>query len=86
MELMLAGTRSLKDKRSVLRRLKNQVRKKFNVAIAEVDYGNNFRKTLIAVTTISGNSHQAKLMLEKVEKQIEINANSLVVARKIEMF
>lgn len=86
MELMLAGSHSLKDKRSVLRRLKNQVRKKFNVSIAEVEHGNNFKRTLLAITTISVNSQQAKQVLEKTEKYIEMLSNSLVVARKIEMF
>jgi uncharacterized protein YlxP (DUF503 family) len=37
LELHLPTARSLKDKRQVLRRLKDRLRSRFNVAVAEID-------------------------------------------------
>jgi len=52
-EMLLLETRSLKDKRSVLSRIKNLIRKKFNVAVAELKYGDQWGRTLLGITTIT---------------------------------
>ncbi len=38
MRLLLRGAHSLKDKRRVIRSLKDRISNKFNVAVAEVDH------------------------------------------------
>ena len=45
--LVLAAARSLKDKRSVVKRLKDLVRQKFNVSIAEVDAHDNWQRAVL---------------------------------------
>jgi len=44
LELHIAEARSLKDKRQILRSLKDRLRRKFNVAVAELDFQDVWQK------------------------------------------
>jgi uncharacterized protein YlxP (DUF503 family) len=46
-ELRLRETRSLKDKRQVLKSIITRVKNNFNVAIAEVDYQDKWQRALL---------------------------------------
>ncbi len=50
--LVLAAAQSLKDKRSVVKRLKDLVRNKFNVSIAEVDAHDNWQRAVLGLTLV----------------------------------
>ena len=86
MELLLTQTRSLKDKRSVLSRLKNQVRKKFNVSIAEIEHLDSWGRSRIGVTAISNDSTVVHQILSRVERLFENCFEIQVIERKVEMF
>ena len=51
-ELHVPGARSLKDKRMVLRRVKDRL-KKFNVAVSEVEYHDLWQRAALAVVTVT---------------------------------
>lgn len=51
-ELYLPGSLSLKDKRAVLRRLKDRIGNKFNVSIAEVDYQDKWQRAQLGVAQV----------------------------------
>ncbi|MDD5765611.1 MAG: DUF503 domain-containing protein [Candidatus Marinimicrobia bacterium] len=85
MDLLLPMTRSLKDKRSILSRLKNQVRNKFNVAISELGMGDEMSRSQIGIATISNDSSVAHNILRQTEQFIENHFEVQVVGRRIEM-
>lgn len=85
MDLLLPMTRSLKDKRSILSRLKNQVRNKFNVAISELGMGDEMSRSQIGIATISNDSSVAHDILRQTEQFIETHFEVQVVGRRIEM-
>src|SRR5438552_1757497 len=51
--LLIRGARSLKDKRSALRRIIERVRARYNVSIAEVGDNDIWQRALVGVTAVA---------------------------------
>jgi uncharacterized protein len=66
LEIQLPYAHSLKDKRSVLQSLRNRLRSRFNVAVAELDHQDVWQRATLGVTSISN----SQLMLESVFQQV----------------
>ena len=62
----LAGVSSLKGKRSVVRKMVEKARARFNVAIAEVESNDEHRKAVIGVGVIGNSSNHVESVLSKV--------------------
>ena len=85
-DLHLPGANSLKDKRSVIKRVMRRLRNEFNVSIAEVDQQDLWRSTVIAVVTVSSDRAYAHGLLEKVVGWIErTRLDAQLVDYQIEM-
>jgi uncharacterized protein YlxP (DUF503 family) len=82
-ELHVPGSRSLKDKRMVLRRLKDRLRK-FNVAVAEVEYQDLWQRAGLAVVTVSTDQDHADRELASAAAEIERVEPGLVTRTEIE--
>jgi uncharacterized protein YlxP (DUF503 family) len=53
LEIVLQNSHSLKDKRHVVKSLKDRLRGKFNVAVAEIDYQDLWQRAVVAAVTVS---------------------------------
>ena len=53
LEIHIPDARSLKDKRQVLRSLKDRLRGRFNVAVAELDHQDTWQRSQIGVVSLS---------------------------------
>lgn len=69
-ELFLPGSQSLKDKRMVLRRLKDRLGK-FNVAVSEVAHQDLWQRAGLGIVTISTSQAHAEQELAAVADEIE---------------
>jgi uncharacterized protein YlxP (DUF503 family) len=69
--LQVPGPASLKDKRSIVQRLTQRVRARFNVAVAEVDTQDRLDTITLGVACVSNEAAHAHAMLEKVASFIE---------------
>ncbi|MBX5494163.1 MAG: DUF503 domain-containing protein [Bryobacteraceae bacterium] len=69
LELRLPYSHSLKDKRHVVKGLKDRLRHKFNVSVAEIDYQDTWQRSVIAVVTVSGSHVNAEQVLQSVETE-----------------
>ena len=69
-ELHVPGSQSLKDKRAVLRRVKDRL-KKFNVAVSEVEHHDLWQRAALAVVTVSTDQPHADRELAAVADEIE---------------
>jgi len=69
-ELFLPGARSLKDKRMVLRRLKDRLAR-FNVAVAEVEHHDLWQRAGLGIVTVSTSDAHAERELSAVAAEIE---------------
>ena len=82
-ELHLAGARSLKDKRMVLRRVKDRLAK-FNVAVAEVEHHDLWQRAGLGVVTISTDQVHAEQELAAVADEIDRVEPGAVTRSEIE--
>jgi hypothetical protein len=69
MELKIEHAHSLKDKRHIVKSLKDRLRNKFNVAVAEIDYQDLWQRALISAVTVSSSRMHAEQTLQFVEKE-----------------
>ena len=69
-DLFIAHSGSLKDKRRVLRAVTMSVQKKFNVAIAEVDFQDKWQRAAVGVSCVAESASHCRKVLQEVEKQI----------------
>lgn len=53
LELRLAQAASLKDKRRIIKSIRDRVRHRFNVSIAEVDHQDNHKLAALALAMVS---------------------------------
>jgi uncharacterized protein YlxP (DUF503 family) len=76
-------SQSLKDKRMVLRRLKDRLRDE-NVAVAEVAYQDLWQRAGLAVVTVATADEVAERTLASVMDEIERLEPGLVTRRQVE--
>ena len=74
-ELRIEGAHSLKDKRQVLRSLKDKLRQGFNVAVAEVDQSNLWQRATISAVSVSDSRDYLTGLMEQVERAATRIAN-----------
>jgi uncharacterized protein YlxP (DUF503 family) len=69
LELRLENAHSLKEKRHVVQGLKERLRNKFNVAVAEIDYQDLWQRAAVAAVTVSSDQVHAEKVLRSVEDE-----------------
>lgn len=52
-EVLVPGAQSLKDKRSVLKSLRDQLRGRFNVAVAELDSNEKWQRATVGLSALA---------------------------------
>lgn len=70
-ELYIPEANSLKSKRKVIKSLKDRVRKKFNVAIAEVELQNIWQRAVLGIVAVSNDKKLVDATLSRVISFIE---------------
>lgn len=68
--LRLRDCHSLKEKRSVIRSLKQNLHNKFNVAAAEVDCQDVWQTADLGVATVGGETRHVREVLTSVEQYV----------------
>ena len=77
LELRIEGAHSLKDKRQVLRSVKDRVRNSFNVSIAEIDVTDLWQRATLGVVSISDSRDYLEGLMRNVEREVVRQANNL---------
>ncbi|MBI1750150.1 MAG: DUF503 domain-containing protein [Acidobacteria bacterium] len=85
LEIHIPDARSLKDKRQVLRSLKDRLRGQFNVAVAELDHQDVWQRALVGVVTLSNDEHHLRDSLENVAAEAERLLGRDLVSQEIEI-
>jgi uncharacterized protein YlxP (DUF503 family) len=67
LELHIEDSHSLKDKRHVVKGLKDRLRHRFNVAVAEIGGQDTWQRSVVAAVTVSGDRSYAEQVLQAVE-------------------
>lgn len=67
LELHIEGAHSLKDKRHLVKGLKDRLRARHNVAVAETDFHDAWQRSRLTAVTVSGEKVRAEQVLQAVE-------------------
>jgi uncharacterized protein YlxP (DUF503 family) len=85
LELHIEHAQSLKDKRQVLRSLKDRLRAKFNVAVAELEYHDTWQRSVVGIVTISNEEHHVEESLQQVLAEADNILGPLVISHTVEL-
>jgi uncharacterized protein YlxP (DUF503 family) len=85
LELHIPDAQSLKDKRQVLRSLKDRLRRQFNVAVAELDHHEAWQRSVIGVVTLSNEEKHLKAELQKVLDEADKILGSFLINQNFEI-
>ena len=67
LEIHVEDSHSLKDKRHVVKSLKDRLRERFNVSVAEIDGLDSWQSSVVAAVTVSKDRVHAEQILQAVE-------------------
>ncbi len=76
LELHIEAAHSLKDKRQVVRSIKDRLRASFNVSVAELDPSNLWNQATIGVVSISHSRDYLDGLMKNVERAATRIANN----------
>jgi uncharacterized protein len=72
-ELHLVGAHSLKDKRSVLKSLKDRLHNEFNVSVAETAHHDSWQHAELTACLVATDRRHAESVLSAVDRFVEAN-------------
>ena len=79
LEIHLSESRSLKDKRQVMRSLKDRLRHRFNVSVAELDGQDSWQHAVVGIVAISAaGGYLEKALQAALEESERILGRGLV--------
>lgn len=67
-ELSIPLSRSLKDRRQVVRSMKDRLRQSFNVSVAEMDEAVTWQSATIGIAAVSSSRDYLRGLMEEVER------------------
>jgi len=86
LELRMEHAHSLKDRRQVVRSLKDRLRHRFNVAVAEVDGQDTWQRASLSIVTVSGNRAHVEEALQAVELDAAAQLGPMLVGAHLEFW
>ena len=76
LEIRIEAAHSLKDKRQVVRSLKDRLRNSFNISVAEIDVTDLWQRATIGVVSISSSRDYLEGLMRNVEREAVKIANN----------
>ena len=76
LELRIEGAASLKDKRQVVRSVKDRLRASFNVSVADIDPSEAWQRATLGVVAISSSKDYLEGLMRNVERKAIRVANN----------
>jgi uncharacterized protein YlxP (DUF503 family) len=84
--LFIAGSHSLKEKRMVIRRVRDLVRQKFNASIAEVGDNDVWQRAMIGIALVGNERRFVESALDEVVRFVRGKAEVTVEERDVQTF
>jgi uncharacterized protein YlxP (DUF503 family) len=84
-ELHFPEARSLKAKRMVVKSIKERLRRRFNVAVAETGYLELWQRAELSAVSVSGTRSVLESELEAISRELEEHFNSELLGTKFEL-
>ncbi|HUG87550.1 MAG TPA: DUF503 domain-containing protein [Actinomycetota bacterium] len=81
-DLRIPLARSLKEKRRVVKSLTAGLRQRFNVAVAEVDHQDLWRRATLAVSAVGAEGYHIRKVMHDVERYLDRQPEIEVISRQ----
>lgn len=85
LEIHIPDARSLKDKRQVIRSLRDRLRARFNVAVAEMEHQDLWQRAVVGVVTLSNDAGHLEQSLRAIFDESERVLGKDLVGHEIEL-
>ena len=85
LEIVLPQCHSLKEKRSVLRRMRDRIGQRFNVFLVEDEYQDKWQRAIVGFSVAGSDRSQVEPLFEKIAAFIEELGEAQVVDRYSEI-
>jgi len=84
LELWIEDAHSLKEKRHVVSSIREKLRNRFNVSVAEIGYQDLWQRALISAVTVSSDHAYAEGVLQSVEREAVNLLGGMLVSTTVE--
>jgi hypothetical protein len=85
LSLYIADNASLKDKRNVIKSLKDKLRNNFNISVSEVRHNDVWQRAVLAVATVGTDRSYVNTLLNQVVKFVDNSGNAEILDSNIEL-
>jgi len=85
LELHIPQAQSLKDKRQIVRSLKDKLRGHFNVAVSELEYHDTWQRSVVGIVTLSNEQQHVEESLQKVLAEADRILGPVLIGHAVEM-
>jgi len=85
-ELSLPGCSSLKEKRSVIRSLRDRLQSKFNVSVAETGLQDVHARAELTIALVASDGHLAGSILDKADRFVDQHGGAIITGVRRELY
>ena len=86
LDLLLGDVHSLKEKRSVVRPIIAELRRRFDVAAAEAGHVELHRRTLVGVAVVSADAGHCREVLDACERLVAARPEVELLSARVRMY
>ena len=86
LDLLLGDVHSLKEKRGIVRPIVKEVRRRFDVAVAETAYQDLHRRAVVSVAAVAGDAAHARAVVDACEAWVAALPEVMLVGARRRMF
>ena len=84
-ELLLPSCGCLKEKRMIIKSLKDRLRNRFNISIAEVENNDKWQRTTLAVALVGNDNKYIDGQIQAVLREIEQKKDVQILTYQMEI-
>lgn len=84
-EMHIPGVCSLKGKRSVVKSIKERLKNRYNVSVAEVDSHDLYQRTSIGIAMVGNDSRKLNSALDKIVNYMDTMHAACVIGHQIDI-
>ena len=84
-ELLIPDAHSLKEKRMVLKSIKQRLQNKYNISVAEIDHQELWQRALLGIAMVANEKRFLKKALDKIMNFVDDQDRVQVIDYQIEM-
>jgi uncharacterized protein YlxP (DUF503 family) len=85
LDIHIPDAHSLKDKRMIVRRLKDRLRSNFNVCVSETEHQELWQRALLSVVTVGAEDNAVRQTLQNAWNDAERAASECMIQGNIEI-